>query len=208
MFGASIRTEDRMRLVSPMLRFACVSDLDEYCDLLRDPACTVVHYFEPVRTLELDGASTDAFDLIELTIDGRRRVTRGTTRAGTQIHTANVSSDATNGELAVAISFAYRTLVQRNGHLFHLDFSRPTRDVKVQFAYGDCGICYVNVLDYIASSKQSGLTRLPASGPTPSIALRFDGWILPKAGVAFVWVLVEEFVSGSTRDTQLARPRG
>ena len=95
--------------------------------------------------------------------------------------------------------------MQRNGHLFHLDFSRPTRDVKVQLAHGECGIRHINVLDYMASSKQSGLARLPASGPTPSIALRFDGWILPKAGVAFVWVLDEELASGSRHDTQLAR---
>jgi hypothetical protein len=30
------------------------------------------------------------------------------------------------------------------------------------------------------------------SSPTPSIALPFDGWIPPEAGVAFVWVLERE----------------
>jgi hypothetical protein len=33
---------------------------------------------------------------------------------------------------------------------------------------------------------------LPASDPTPSIEVGFDGWALPKAGVGFVWVLEEE----------------
>ena len=37
----------------------------------------------------------------------------------------------------------------------------------------------------------------PPSEPTPSIALRFDGWILPKAGVAFVWVLEDEVVDAT-----------
>jgi hypothetical protein len=36
--------------------------------------------------------------------------------------------------------------------------------------------------------------RLPPTAPTPSIALRFDDWMLPKAGVAFVWVLEREMV--------------
>jgi hypothetical protein len=38
---------------------------------------------------------------------------------------------------------------------------------------------------------------MPATAPTPSIALRLDGWMLPKAGVAFVWVLERELASAS-----------
>jgi hypothetical protein len=150
--------------------------------------------------LELDGASADAFDLVEFTIDGRHRPVRNAARAGTQIHAASLGSDAPNGDRAVAIFFTYRTLVKRNGHLFHIDFSRPTRDVKVQVTYGDCSIRHVNVLDYIASSKRSGLTRLPAAGPTPSIALRFDGRVMPKAGATFVWVLDEEMTGPMGRE--------
>jgi hypothetical protein len=31
--------------------------------------------------------------------------------------------------------------------------------------------------------------------PTPSVEVGFDGWMFPKAGVAFVWVLDEEVAS-------------
>jgi hypothetical protein len=48
MFVATIRTEYRVAPVSPILRFACVSDLDEYRELPQDPTCTLVHYFQPV----------------------------------------------------------------------------------------------------------------------------------------------------------------
>jgi len=44
----------------------------------------------------------------------------------------------------------------------------------------------------VASSGQPGLTRLPPLAPSPSISLRFDGWVLPKAGAAFVWGLERE----------------
>jgi hypothetical protein len=30
--------------------------------------------------------------------------------------------------------------------------------------------------------------------PSPSIQVAFDGWVFPKSGVAFVWVLDEELV--------------
>jgi hypothetical protein len=88
---------------------------------------------------------------------------------------------------------AHRLLIQQHGHLLHLDIARPTKGLRVQFTYGGCGIRYVSVLDYIAGSTQARLSRLPASEPTPRIA-GFDGWVLPKAGVAFVRVLEREMV--------------
>ena len=36
------------RPATPVMRFMCVSDLDEYREALQDPTCTVVHYFELV----------------------------------------------------------------------------------------------------------------------------------------------------------------
>lgn len=191
---ATIRTEYRIVPANPIMRFACVSDLEEYRELLHDPSCTVVHDFQPIGAL--DGGSEDAFQLVECTVDGKQRPVRRTARAGAQVHTASLGSEATTAGRPLAISYTHRLLVQRHGHLLHLDISRPTRGLKVQFAFGNCGIRRVNVVDYIASSRQPGLSRLPASGPTPSIALRFDSWVLPKAGVAFVWVLESEITSG------------
>jgi hypothetical protein len=60
------------------------------------------------------------------------------------------------------------------------------------------------VVDYIASSRQPGLSQLPAAAPTPSVALWFDGRMLPKAGVAFIWVLKREMTSASGRDERRA----
>jgi hypothetical protein len=76
MFVATIRTEYRITSASPVLRFACVSDIDEYRELLQDPSCTLVHWFQPVEELELHGGSKQAFQFVELTVDGRRRPVR------------------------------------------------------------------------------------------------------------------------------------
>lgn len=62
----------------------------------------------------------------------------------------------------------------------------------MKFAYGDCGIRYVNVVDYIAGARQPYIAQLPPTDPTPSVELSYDGWVLPKGGVAFVWVLESE----------------
>ena len=56
------------------MRLTWVSDLDEYRDALQDPSCTVVHYVEPVGTL--DAESGEAFELVEFTVDGVRRPVR------------------------------------------------------------------------------------------------------------------------------------
>jgi hypothetical protein len=52
-------------------------------------------------------------------------------------------------------------LVQQQGHLLHLDISRPTKGLRVQLAYGGCDIRHVNIVDHVAGSRQPGLTRLP-----------------------------------------------
>jgi hypothetical protein len=201
MFVATVRAEYRLVPVRQVIRFACVSDIDEYRELLLDPSCARVHYFEPIAGL--DGASEQAFQLVEIVVDDEPQIVRRTERPGAQVYTATLGSDAMAGERMVTLSYTYRVLVQQHGHLFHLDLSEPTKNLKVHFAYGNCGIRYVNVLDYMAISTQPGLSRLPASEPTPSIARRFDGWILPKAGVAFIWVLDREMATGR----QQARPQ-
>ena len=70
--------------------------------------------------------------------------------------------------------------MQRIGLLLHLDISRPTKGLKVQLWYGDCGIRYVNVLGYIASAERPRISRTPDSVPTPSIEVGFDGWVFPQ----------------------------
>jgi hypothetical protein len=47
MFVATIRREYRVVPVLPTQNFTCVSDRDEYRELLLDPASTLVWYFEP-----------------------------------------------------------------------------------------------------------------------------------------------------------------
>jgi hypothetical protein len=190
MFVATVRTDYRVRPVRPVMRFVCLSDRDEYQELLRDPSYTGVHYFPAV--LGVDGGSKEAFQLVEVKLDGRSQPIERTGRSAAQEYEAHLRGDTTPDNGISAVSYTYRALARQHGHLFFIDFSRPTQNVRVNFAYGGCGIQRVNVIDSIASSRQPGLSQLPASGPTPSVGLRFDGWVLPKAEVGFVWTLDRE----------------
>jgi hypothetical protein len=190
MFVATIRWEYRVIPHHPVMRFTCTSDLDDYRDRLHDRSATNTWYFEPVAGL--DAASREVFELVQFAVNGRALPTRRTTRSGTQVYTVNLGAETVAAEREVTVSFTYRVLVQRHSHLLHLDIGMPTKGLKIHFAYGDCGIRHVNLLDYIASPQRPRVTRLPATSPSPHIEVAHDGWVFPKAGVGFVWVLEGE----------------
>jgi hypothetical protein len=167
-----------------------VSDLDEYREVLQDPSVAGVWYSEPIAAL--DGSSSETFRLVQLAADGRPRLVRRAVRAGIQVYSAHLGDEFFDGQREVVISYTYEALVQQNSHLFHLDIGQPTKGLKVDFQDGGCGLRYAHVLDYIASSHPTRISRSPVDGPSPSIAVGFDGWVFPKAGVAFVWVLQSE----------------
>ena len=90
------------------------------------------------------------------------------------------------------MAYTYRVLIQRNSHLLALDFPRPAKGVKVGLSYGGSGIRHVTVLDPIASTEKARITKSSDLVPTPTVQLGFDGWIFPRSGVVFVWVLEDE----------------
>jgi hypothetical protein len=190
MYVATIAWEYRVVPTSPMLRFACVSDLDGFSELSADPAMTAAWYFEPIGGLT--ASSPDVFELVQASVNGKQRPARRSTRKDGLTYTVDLGQGAEGEGSLVAISFTYRVLVQQSGHLLHLDLAQPTEDFTAELFYGDCGIRYVNVLDYLSGPRQPRITRLPASGPTPRVSVAYDGWTFPKGGVAFVWVLERE----------------
>lgn len=187
MFMVTIRREARVTLSSPVLRFACVSDNTEYRELLRDPATTDVWLFAPVAGLDADDA--EAFQLLEVAIDGRACPLRRTARRNAQTVAARVGDPEEAAGSTVHLSYTYRVLVQRHSHLLYLDVSRPTKGLEVELWYRDCGIRYVNALEFLAGPQTARMSRLPRDPLSGNITISYDGWVFPKSGVAFVWVL-------------------
>ncbi|WP_284747724.1 hypothetical protein [Amycolatopsis sp. RTGN1] len=110
------------------------------------------------------------------------------------MYTVALGKTATTGN-EVTISYTYRILVQRHGHLLYLDLPRPTKGLHVQLNYGQAGIRYVNVLDYFASPGASRVELSSEAAPTRTIDIGFDGWVFPRAGMASMWVLQDELIS-------------
>lgn len=191
MFVATIRREYRVMSSEMTRRFACVSDPDEYRDLLLDPTSMVVHQFEPVAGI--DATSSEAFELLQFTVDGRPRPIRRSKRSGGQSFTVTTGHPA--GETTeVEIAYTYRVLVRQNSHLFYLAFGAPCKGVEIDFSYGDCGIGQIRVLDFIPSANPTRVSYSPKDVAPQAVSVRFDGWVFPKSGVAFAWVLEREMI--------------
>lgn len=195
MFTATMRWEYRIVPDNALMRFACVSDPEMYRELLDDPTCAIVHNFRPAG--KLDGASPEAFQLLQFSVDGVELSARRTVRGKGQVLMVNIGAQVVAAKRPVTLAYTYRTLVRQHGHLLHLDISHPTKGLHVEFSYQGCGIGYVNVLDYIAGAERPQIAELPATDPTPSVEIGYEGWVFPKGGVAFVWVLESELAKGS-----------
>ena len=188
MFTATIRWAYRVKPATTSMRFACVSDPGEYREMLRDQAIASAWYFD--KSADIDAGSPDAFELLQLSIDGQDRTVRRSERRGSQLYAVNLGADASKEE--VTISYTYRVLVKRHGHVLYLDLPRPTKGIHVQLNYADAGIRRVNTLDFFASSVLSRIDEAPSTVPARTVDVSFDGWIFPRSGVAFVWVLEDE----------------
>jgi hypothetical protein len=185
MFVATVRWEYRVAPASGTMRFACVSDLGEYRDMLRDQSITSAWHFD--ASAGIDTASRDVFELLQFTVDGKPRNIRRTTRDGAQVYAVALGNTPSGKRMTVA--YTYRVLVQRHGHLLYLDLPRPTKGLHVQFNYENVGIRRVNTLDYFAGAQQARIDQTPADASAKTVDVGFDGWVFPRSGVAFVWVL-------------------
>lgn len=186
LFVATVSWEYSTIPTTQMRRFTCVDDRADYRELTEDPT-TSVWYLNPRHGIT-PGAK-ESFELVQYTVAGRELPIRRSARSGGQTYSVNVGKEVLSTTKPVTISYTYRTVVPVRGHLLHLDLEQPARGVDIEFDYGDCGIEYVNVVDFIASSQATRVGQSPSSVPGNRISVGFDGWVMPGAGVAFVWQL-------------------
>jgi hypothetical protein len=196
MFVATVQWEYRFTPTNSVLRYSCVSDLDAYRELLSDPTSTEEWYFEPINGL--DAGSPKAFELVSVTVNGKSRPIRRSGRKGGQVYTVSLG-DEVGHDQQVSVAYTYRVLVQQHGHVLHLDLVQPTKDFTAELWYGDCGIRFLNVLDYLSGPRQPRVGELAATDPSPSVQVSYPGWTFPKGGVAFVWVLEREMQTVTTK---------
>ncbi|HXC76150.1 MAG TPA: hypothetical protein VNU19_03785 [Candidatus Acidoferrum sp.] len=186
-FVATVRWEYSLVPTYPTRRFVCLSSLAEYRELSQDSAANSAWYVG-ART-GMDASSKDTFELMTFAVDGEERTIRRSAKTGSQAYSVSIGKDAIDAGKPVTVAYAYRTLVSVDEHLLQLRVDQPTRGLSIELDYSDTDIDHINVLDFIASSERTRISRLPPAMPGKIVLIEFDGWVFPRSGVAFVWVL-------------------
>ena len=181
----TVRQEYTVVPASQTRRFASVSNQDEYREMVEDSAANFVWFTNP--SSGVDAGSTEAFELVQFSVAGKERPIRRAARKGGQIYTVNLGVPEAERDQPVTLSFVYRLMPAAHSRWLSIDIDQPTRGLDVELDYSDTTIEQVSMLDFIASSQKSVVTRTPPQVPGKTVGLGFDGWLMPKSGVIFVW---------------------
>ena len=170
-------------------RFACVSDQDEYNELLADTPATAAWLLQ--NRPGVDAASRSSYELLELTVDGRSQTIRRSTRKTGQTYSVSLDEDAVQGQ-PVRIRQVIRTITPQWSHRLYFAVRQPTRGWSLRLDYTDTSIGDMRVNDTVATAPAARIVRSPEAVPGKVIALESAGWLMPGSGVAFTWTLNEE----------------
>ena len=170
-------------------RFACVSDQDEYNELRQDVPATSTWFMAPRPGM--DARRREAYELLELTVDGRPQPIRRSTRATGQTYSVDLDEEARSGE-PVRIRQVFRTVTPQWSHRLYFAVRQPTRGWSLRLDYTDTNIGDMRVNDTVATAPAARIVRSPEAVPGKVIALESAGWLMPGSGVAFTWTLDEE----------------
>ncbi|MDL9938999.1 hypothetical protein QSJ18_19815 [Gordonia sp. ABSL1-1] len=170
-------------------RFACVSDRDEYNDLLLDIPATSPWFMKPRPGM--DASSRDSYELLELTVDGRPQPIRRTVRKDGQTYSVHLDEGARIGE-PVRIRQVFRTVTPAWGHRLYFELPQPARNMAVSFDYTNTNIVDLRVIESVATARPTQLSRSPERTPGRTISVEATGWLMPKAGFTFTWTLDTE----------------
>lgn len=188
-FAVTVRWEYTTVPRHTQRRFVCVGDREEYAELAHEREATSAWYLRPSSG---DAGAREAFELLRFAVNGDERAIRRSVRKAGQTYTASIGADHVAAGQPVTISYTYRTVTAQNGHLLFFEIEQPTRDLKIDFTYTDCGVATVRTLDMVPSMRPIRIERPPAAVSGKVVRVDIDGWIFPRSGVAFVWTLERE----------------
>lgn len=190
----TVRQEYTTIPVSQTRRFASVSDQAEYRELAEEGTANFVWFTNP--SSGVDAGSTEAFELVQFSVNGTDRPIRRSVRKGGQLYSVGLGMPEGERQQPARLAFTYRLTPPTHNRWLYIDVDQPTRGLDVELDYSDTAIAQVNMLDFIASSQRSIITKTPPRVPGKTVGLEFDGWLLPKSGVIFVWTTEADLARG------------
>lgn len=181
----------------PIRRFACVSDRDEYNDLVLDAPATAAWYVVPRPGM--DPSSRDVYEVLELTVDGETQAIKRTARRTGQTYTVHLGSAAQTGR-PVRIRQVFRTVTPTWGHRLFFELPQPGRNVSLTLDYTNTDIASMRVSDTVGALTPPQVSQLPNTVPGRVISIESPGWLLSKTGFAFTWTLNTELPRDERRE--------
>lgn len=182
--------------VGTVRRFACVSDRDEYNDLLLDLPATSPWFMSPRPGM--NAGSRECYELLELTVDGVSQPIGRSARKSGQTYTVTLDEHARSGD-PVRIRQVFRTVTLSWGHRLYFELPQPARNMSVTVDYTNAPIAHMGVVESVATSRPTRVFRSPDSVPGRTLAVEAPGWLLPKAGFTFTWTLDTELPRSEER---------
>ena len=176
-------------------KFAVVSDRQRYDQMVAERGETSV-WFKPSGT-GLDVTDEASFALVEFSVNGSSVSIERTADTHSQIYTVDIGEDLVTAQQPVVMSFTYRSRLRRDGHMVHFDVDRPTKGFELELNYQDAGIAKMKLVDFISSTRRARVSEAPDVAGVKKYTMSYDGWVLPRAGVAFVWILEDESLDKS-----------
>jgi hypothetical protein len=181
----------------PIRRFACVSDRDEYNDLVLDVPATAAWFMTPRPGM--DATDRRFYELLELTVNGDPQNITRTERKTGQTYTVHLGSAAQTGE-QVRIRQVFRTVTPTWGHRLFFEMPQPGRGVSLTLDYTNTDIAHMRVSDTVGALVPPQVSELPSTVPGRVISVESPGWLLSKAGFAFTWTLETELPRDERRE--------
>ena len=177
-------------------RFACVSDRQEYRELLLDIPATSPWLMQ--NRPGVDAASRESYELLELTVDGRPQTIRRSTRKTGQTYSAQLDAAACSGK-SVRVRQVFRVVTPKWGHRLYFELPQPCRRLSLSIDYTNTDIAHLTISDTVATSRAAQITRSPAAVAGKVVSMDMPGWLLPKSGFSATWTLNAELPRDESR---------
>lgn len=174
--------------------FVCASTVEEFNKLIGDPSYQERWHFPITKEFPSPHADETAFNVRYFNVDGVDLNIRRELKPSENKFVIICDHPDLNKKLnsLVTIHYRYETKILKRGHLFKINLVCPTKGVTMELDFANTDIHYVNILDFFVSNENPIIRYIPSREKPHRVEVELNELILPKGGVAFVWVLKQE----------------
>ncbi|RNI17054.1 hypothetical protein EFY87_19695 [Flexivirga caeni] len=188
----------------PVRKFACVSNRDEYADLMADIPATSAWLMTPRPGF--DASAKECFELLSFSVNGEARTPTRSVRKTGQTYSVRIGDALIAAGKPVRIKHLFRVVTAQSGHRLFFELAQPSRDVKLTVDYTDTDIARLSIGDMITSLRRAEIDQYPKQLDAKVVSAELPGWVLPRAGFTLVWTLASEQSGTADAATSSDRP--